>query len=164
MVREYNPHHRFNSYVADAWQRASKEAAEDGILFNPWHYDDKNYPKSSMPAQVASKCVLLEGGESFDRFHLAIMKAFFEDNMDISDEKILISLAHDVDINMDTFTTHLTNHSIVDRVLSEYREAIENYPGMGVPLAIFGRRYHIPGAVPIQIYKRVIDLLKKMKN
>ena len=158
---EHDPNRRFNSYTAEAWHRANLEAAEaeDAICLKPWRFNDETYPKSSMPAQIASKCALMQGKEPFDRFHLALMKAYFEQNKDVSDTDVLLPLARDAGLDIEKFAADLKSESLAEAVLGEYREAQTKYPGMGVPLAVFGGRYDILGAVPIQLYWRAVDLL-----
>ena len=65
---------------------------EDKISFSPWNPDEP-YPASSMPALRAAKCAQLQGEEAFRRSHIALFRAFFEEGMNISERKVLISLA-----------------------------------------------------------------------
>ena len=65
----------FDDYIASHFKRANEQ--EEGITFNPWK--SGHYPTWGMPALRASKAAALQGREKWNRFHLAVMKAFYTD-------------------------------------------------------------------------------------
>jgi len=111
-----------------------------------------------MPAQIAGKCALLQGKESFECFHSAVFKAFFQDCRDISDGEVLTSLAADAGLDVERFRADFSSGSQEKVVLAEYEESRSEYEGWGVPLAIISSRFPLAGAVPIEMYRRAIDL------
>ena len=129
----------------------------DSICFRPWD-TDKTYPSSSMPALIAGKSARLQGEEAFERFHVGVFKALFEDCRDISDREVLVSLATDAGLDIERFRAGLDSGAQEKEVLADYEEARSEYEGWGVPLAIFGDRYPLAGAVPVEMYRRAIDL------
>ena len=140
---------------AEGRRRANFE--EPSVSFKPWD-SSQPYPTSSMPALEAAKCARLQGEDAFVRFHMALFKAFFEDSKNISDRKVLISLAKDVALDIERFTTDFDRGSHREEVLAEYQEHKSKYDGWGIPIAEVGERYPVMGATPIEIYRRVVDL------
>ena len=116
------------------------------------------YPSSSMAAQIAGKCALLQGKAAFERFHHAVFRAFFHDYRDISDRDVLVSLAADSGLDVERFRADADGSSQEDVVFAEFEEGRSAYEGWGVPLAIFDGRFPLGGAVPIEMYRRAIDL------
>jgi len=111
-----------------------------------------------MPAQIAGRCALLQGKVAFERFHDAVFQAFFRDCRDISDRDILFGLADDVGLDLERFQADFYSGSQVDQVMAEREEYRSEYEGWGIPLAIVGGRFPLVGAVPVQFYRRAIDL------
>lgn len=136
-------------------RRAALE--EKSISFRPWD-PGQPYPTSSMPALRAAKCAQLQGEEEFERLHIALFKAFFEDSRNISDREVLLSLAEDAGLDVERFSSDFDRGSQESKILAEYQDAKREYEGWGVPLAIIGDHYPVMGAAPIDMYRRAIDL------
>ena len=154
MVNEI-PGMTVSAHSAEARYRADFE--EEGFNFKPWN-SSEGYPTSSMPALQATKCAQLQGGEAFERFHIALFKAFFEESRNIGDREVLSSLANEAGLDVEKFSSDLDRGSQEKEVLVEYEEARIKYAGRGIPLAIIGDRYPVMGAAPIAMYRRAIDL------
>ena len=137
--------------------RRRADLEEGSISFTPWN-PGQPYPTSSMPALRAAKCARLQGEEEFQRLHIALFKAFFEDSRNIADREVLLSLAEDAGLDVGRFSSDFDRGSQESEVLAEYQDAKREYEAWGVPLAIIGDRYPVGGAVPIDIYRRAIDL------
>ena len=146
---------RFSQRSAEGRRRANLE--EPSIGFRPWE-SSQPYPISSMPALRAARCAQLQGGEAFQRFHIAIFRGFFKDSRNISDREELIKLAGETRLDVEKFSADFDRGSQREEILAEWAEANRNYEGCGVPLAIIGDSYPIVGAVPPAMYRRVIDL------
>ena len=149
----YVPGRLISPHSAEARERASTE--ED--IFQPWD-ENQPYPSSSIPAQVAAKCALIQGNEVFERYHEAIFKAFFQDCRDISNTEVLSGLALDSGLDIKRFRVDSTSGSHEPEVLAEYEEARTEFEGRGIPLALIGGRYPLGGAVPVEMYYRAVDL------
>ena len=155
LVLNDNPNLRFSRRSIEARHRADLE--EESITFRPWDHHQP-YPTSSIPALLAVKCARLQGEEAFQRFHMALFKAFFTESQNISDRKILLNLAEKAELDSERFGSNLAQNSQEKEVLVEYEEAQSKHAGQGIPLAIIGDRYPLVGAVPISMYRRAVDL------
>ena len=146
---------QISPHSAEGRRRALVE--EESISFRPWE-PNQPYPTSSMPALRAAKCARLQGEKEFERLHIALFKAFFEDSRNIADREVLLSLAEDAGLDVGRFSSDFDRGSQESEVLAEYQDAKREYEGWGVPLAIVGDRFPVGGAVPIDIYRRAVDV------
>ncbi len=144
-----------SAHGRESRQRAGSE--EPGAGFRQWS-DDAPYPASSMPALIAGKCAGRQGREAFDRFHEAVFQAFSEECRDISSRQVLLELAAGVGLDVDGFTVELDAAAAEAEVLADLEEARREFDGWGIPLAIVGQRFPLLGAVPIDMYRRAVDL------
>lgn len=147
--------------MAQSWLRARRE--ETGIRYNPWP-DSSPLPTSSLPAQEAAKCAQLQGREAFHRFHMLLLRAFFEQTRDISDREVLISVATDAQLDKERFISDLDSGLQKDKVLADYQEGVSDTRFSGVPTAIFDDTVVLEGAVPIELYRRAVDVLIARKG
>jgi predicted DsbA family dithiol-disulfide isomerase len=155
LVVQEIPNRLISQHSIESRQRANVE--EGRISFSPWD-PDKPYPASSMPALRAAKCARLQGEEAFRRFHIALFKAFFEENMNISDMKVLISLAEKTGLDIEKFRSDFSLKSLEEEVLAELEEGRAEYEGWGIPIVVIGGHYPMSGAVPTAMYRRAIEL------
>ena len=154
-MRDENPVRRISPHSAEGRRRAGAE--EESISFSSWD-PHQPYPASSMPALRAAKCARLQGEEVFQRFHLALFRAFFEDCQNIADREVLLSLAKNAGLDLGKFSSDFDASSQEKEILAEYEDYKDKYEGWGVPLVIVGERYPVVGAAPIAMYRRAIDL------
>ncbi len=159
---EPRPEARISEHSVEGRYRAGLEP--EGIHFNPWP-DSKPYPVISVPALKAGVCARLQSEEVFDRLHLLLFRTFFEKCRNIEDEELLFKLVRDAGVNMRRFRVDFGKPSTLETVLTDHRYYQENFVGWGVPFAMVGGRYPLAGAVPIEMYRRGIDLcLGKIKS
>jgi predicted DsbA family dithiol-disulfide isomerase len=144
--RQISPH---------SMESRARAALEEKGLFNPWD-ENKPYPSSSMPAQIAGKSALHQGEEAFERFHEATFRAFFHDCRDISDREVLMDLAVEAGLNMDKFLIDFESDERRQEVLADVEEVRSRYEGWGVPLTVVGGRMPIEGAAPTDVYRRAV--------
>ena len=144
----------FSEHSADSWHRA---AQEENINFTPFD-SSHTYPTSSMPALRATKCAQLQGEEAFQRFHKAVFHAFFEGSMNISEREVLVSLARKTGLDVERFSSDFDQGLQEKEILADYEDARAGYEGWGIPLVIVEDRYPIVGAVPVDMYRRAINL------
>ncbi|MBE0415490.1 MAG: DsbA family protein [Dehalococcoidia bacterium] len=149
-------------HMTRSWLRARGEE-ENSIRYNPWP-DLSPLPTSSLPAQEAAKCARLQGKEAFERFHMMLLRALFEQNRDISDREVLISLAVEAQLDEERFTSDFDSGSQRGEVLADYREGLNDTRFAGVPTAIFDHTVVLEGAVPIEMYRRAVDVLLKREG
>jgi len=146
------PDRKISPHSMESRERAGFE--EEG-LFNPWD-EDKPYPSSSMPAQIASKSALLQGPEAFERFHIEVFQAFCRDCRDISKHEVLFELASDAGLDMERFSVDFESDERLKEVMSDIEEVQNQYHGWGVPLTVVGGRMPIEGAAPVAVYSRAV--------
>jgi len=149
------PGRRFNSYLAGVWARASEE--EPSLIFRPWP-DLEDLPSSSLPALKAAKCVELRDRDRFALYHMAIFRAVFEQCRDISRREVLISIAADIGLDVEQLTHDLDCRVGEKLVLDDYREARQNGSVIGVPTTIFSGGSSLEGAVPLELYRRAVEV------
>lgn len=145
---------RINPHSTEARRRADLEEAD--VRFTPWD-PGQTYPTSSLPALRASKCAQLQGEAAFQRFHIALFRAFFEESRNIGDREVLVSLAKEASLDVDRFSLDFDRGSQESAVLAEYEDGQTEYSGWGIPLAIVEDLFPIGGAVPTDVYRRAID-------
>ncbi len=142
----------FDDYIASHFARANEQ--EEGVIFNPWKSGP--YPAWGMPALKASKAAALQGKEKWRRFHLSIMKAFYTEGRDISQEPVLINLARETSLDVEALTQALRDPAWERLVYEETREAREIYGVRAIPAVVIHNRYLVEGTVPLSHYKKVI--------
>lgn len=147
---------RSRARAAQSWRRAGEE--ETSICYNPWP-ESSPVPTSSIPAQEAAKCAALQGEQAFKRLHLLLLRAFFEQNRDISNRDVLLSLAEEAGLDRERFIPDFDSGSQREQVLADYRRGRDDPRFSGVPTAIFNDQFALEGAVPIEMYRRAIDIL-----
>ena len=153
---------RISEHSVEGRHRAGLEP--EGIHFNPWP-DDEPYPVISLPALKAGVCARLQGEEPFDKLHLSLFKTFFEKCRNIEEEELLFRLSREAGLDMRRFRAGFKKESVLAEVLADYRYYQQNYLGWGVPFVMVGGRYPLVGAVPVEMYRRGIDLcLGKIKS
>lgn len=111
-----------------------------------------------MPALIAGKCAEKQGRDAFERFHEAVFGAFFEDCRDISNRDVLLELAAGAGLDLARFSPDLDATWGEAAVLADLEEARREFDGWGIPLAIVGGRFPLVGAVPVEMYRRAVDL------
>lgn len=158
LIPDERPGRRWNDHAAQAWAQAA--ALGEGASFTPWN-PDQDMPASSMPALVAAKCAALQGPEAFARFHLALLKGYFEEGQDISQREVLAKLARAAGLDEARFVADLDSGAQQAAVRAEYEEAQQK--GIAsVPTVIFADErgaIRVIGVVPTEQYRRLADWL-----
>lgn len=95
----------------------------------------------------------------FDRFHLAVMDAYFWDNRNVSDASVLIDIAHSCELDPVEFSVLLQDEGLLQVVIDEHNEAVE--AGItGVPTVVAPGGFQIPGAQDLTFYRRLVEKLR----
>ena len=109
----------------------------------------------SRPALEAAEYA--KGHASFDQFHLAIFKAYWEDNRNIGLRSILCDIAERCGLDGDDLELCLNEGWYVERIDKQNEEAKE-LGIYGVPAYIIGSNI-IEGAQPYEIFQRAIAMV-----
>jgi predicted DsbA family dithiol-disulfide isomerase len=155
------PGRRFTGYLANAWARAHEE--EPSLTFQPWA-ESAVLPSSSLPALEAAKCVELQEHELFPHYHMALFRAFFEQCRDISNREIIISIAEEVGLDVAQLARDLDSGKGEKLLLADYKGVKQSGSISGVPLAMFPGGQRLEGAVPLELYRRAVEVTLKNHN
>lgn len=153
------PHHLPGNRISPRALRGRAQAAEaePACGITPWSGD--GYPTSSLPALEAARCAARQGAEAFDRFDIALFRAFFRESRDISAQAVLLELAGSV--GLDTRRLEQDMQSGVERqaLLEEYEVARDAYSSMalGIPFMVINGSYPLIGALPADMYRRAVQ-------
>ena len=132
---------------------------EECITFNPWKSGP--YPAWGMPALRASKVAALQGKEKWNIFHLAVMKAFYTDGRDVSNENVIEEIAEETGLAMEEFTKELRNPKWQKIVYEETRQAQEIFGIRSIPTVIVQNSYLVEGVVSVSYYRKVVEEMRR---
>lgn len=112
------------TYREEAWRRCAAMSADDGIVFTPWPHTER-YPKWSLPALEAAKCVARQGPDAFDRVHLRLYEAFFSRSLDIGDPRQVVDLVSEAAVDQERFLADFRAGLGRADVVADYQAAVE---------------------------------------
>lgn len=143
---------RFRAYT-ESWQRPAAEP--DAGTFRVWA-SDEGPPSHSIPAHLSAKAAAMLGHESFRRFHERLLRAYFEQSRDISNEEVLAGLWREAGLPDAAFARR-EDPEILARVLAEHEEAVA-CGATGVPsVRLADHDAVITGAMPLETYRRWVE-------
>ena len=147
----------FTRYT-EHWARPG--AAEPNAHFRTW--SGVNPPPShSMPSATAGLAVReLFGAEGFDRFHLALMREYFEANRTISDHAVILDVAAMVALDADALGAKIDadHDELVAAVIADHRATLAQ--GIAaVPTVVVNGEHVLQGAMAAEQYHRVVARL-----
>jgi predicted DsbA family dithiol-disulfide isomerase len=143
---------QFRRYT-ESWSRPASQA--DGGRFRAWSTDEPP-PSHSLPPNIAVKAAARQGEGAFDRYHLALMDAYFWDNRCPTDASTLIDVARAVGLDVACFEADFHDVETARQVVSQYKDAIARGVG-AVPTVAIDDEWQIPGAQDLEFYRRLID-------
>lgn len=118
---------------------------------------DTALPSSSVPAQTAAKCAERQGAEAFARYHAALFRAQFSDNLDISRRDVLRTLARQCGLDVDRFEADYAGGEAYEAVLHDCAEGAAWFGVSALPTVVFDEKLSLVGAVPTERYRLMID-------
>jgi predicted DsbA family dithiol-disulfide isomerase len=146
---------RFRAYT-DSWQRPAAEA--DAGRFVRWQ-GDAGPPSHSVPAHLVAKAAAELGPEAFHRMHTRLLRAYFEESRDISDDATLRALWDELELPEEAFELR-REPRLLERVHAEHDEALR-FGANGVPsVRAANGDVAITGALPLESYKRWVARLR----
>lgn len=149
---EDDPHASFSYDRRGHWAAAAR--AEPGIPINLWTRGAR-YPVSSLPALTASRAAERQGAESGERYHLALFRAFFEENRDLSDREVLSDVAAQAGLDMERFAQDAFGDALREEVLAAHVAAVDDFGVEVVPTVLVGPR-RLEGAAAEATYRAAI--------
>jgi predicted DsbA family dithiol-disulfide isomerase len=108
----------------EGWRRCGAMSAPDGMVFTPWPHTD-HYPRWSLPALEAAKCVARQGPKAFDSIHLRFYEAFFTRSLDIADPRQVVDLVSEAELDQERFQAEYRAGLGRPEVVADYQAAIE---------------------------------------
>lgn len=117
-----------------------------------------NFPDDMRIVNSFKAHMLLDHAATKGRQHplkLALFKAHFTDNRDISDESVLLDIAKEVGLDRDDAGAALQSDAHAKAVRAEERVWMDNGIS-GVPTMIFAEKYLVTGAQGPQNYARML--------
>ena len=143
---------KFRQYTK-SWEHVGADA--DAGEFRVWE-GEEGPPSHSIPAHLAAKAAARVGSEAFAGMHARLLRAYFVESRDISDDRTLFALWREQGLEPAAFEER-ADPALLREVLSEHNEAIE-LGATGVPaVRLEGNDAMIVGAQPEPLYRRWID-------
>jgi predicted DsbA family dithiol-disulfide isomerase len=146
---------KFTKYT-ESWARPA-DMEPEAKFTTPWA-SGATPPSSSFPAQMAWKASAHFGEEAQQRYHHALLDAYFVQNRNISDGPELANIAHECDIDREAFVEHFTEQhdALRELVATEHNSAIQR--GINaVPSVVLNELFPIPGAQDVETYERMVE-------
>jgi predicted DsbA family dithiol-disulfide isomerase len=111
-------------------------------------------PGATFLAHVGAKFAAEHGqGEAY---HRAVFRAHWQDDRDIASPDVLAAIARSLNLEAAAFRAALVDNRYVYTVLEDEEWAARH--GLGaVPAFIFGGRYLVSGAQPVEVLREVAD-------
>ncbi|GIX48984.1 MAG: hypothetical protein KatS3mg131_3195 [Candidatus Tectimicrobiota bacterium] len=101
-------------------------------------WKDTRFTSRDLPPHEAAKSVLATHGEAaFNRFHLAVFRAYHKDKRDIANPLELLAIAREVDLDTTVLAEDLRTRKYREAVGADHEEADEQYDIFGVPTILF---------------------------
>jgi predicted DsbA family dithiol-disulfide isomerase len=146
------------THYTERWARPA--SMEPGTTFRTWSGDHAP-PSHSMPTAIAGKAVLRTfGADAFERFHLALMRAYFADNRTITERSVVLDVATSVGLDAAALAATLDAETpaLEAEVIADHRAALAL--GIGaVPTVVVDEEYLLQGALTLDQYRKVLARL-----
>ena len=148
---------KFRAYT-QSWQRVAAEP--DAPVFRVWQ-GEAGPPSHSVPPHLAAKAAARVGPKAFERMHERLLRAYFEENRDITARATLLTLWRELELPEDAFE-QIDDPQLLELTVAQYNEALEH--GIdGVPaVRVDGREGAVIGAQPVETFRhwvtRVLSL------
>jgi predicted DsbA family dithiol-disulfide isomerase len=143
---------KFRRYT-QSWMRPA--ADQPAGRFRVWE-GDASPPSHSIPPHLIAKAAAQLGPDAFERMHERLLRAYFNESRDVTDDATLLELWQEAGLERSEFDRR-EDPALLELVLSEHNAAIEAGAN-GVPtVMIENQNVPITGAHPIEMYERWIS-------
>ena len=146
------------THYTERWARPA--SMEPATTFHTWSGEHAP-PSHSMPSAIAGKAVLHEfGAETFERFHLALMRAYFADNRTISERSVIVDVAASAGGDAAALAARIDADAsaLEAEVIADHRAALE-LGISAVPTVVVDDEYLLQGAMALEQYRKVLTRL-----
>ncbi len=143
---------KFRVYT-QSWLRPAAEP--DSGEFRVWEGDGAP-PTHSIPPHTVAKAAARLGPEAFERIHERLLRAYFSENRDISDDAVLAACWAEAALPAEGFAAR-EDPAILQQIVAEHEEAVA-HGATGVPAArLVGNDAVITGAHPLEVFRRWVE-------
>ncbi len=97
-----------------------------------------------------------QGWRKQTELKLALFKAYFQDDRDVSDEMVLLDIAEDVGLNRAACKAWIADETLTEQVRAEQAQWLDQNI-TGVPAIVFDQRFMVPGAQSAEVFADVIN-------
>lgn len=140
-------------YAPDEWQRIRREvgrqADEVGVPL-----DVPDFLANSREALQAAEFARDLGGESFDRVHRALFRAYFTEGRNLGRREVLLEVCEAAGLDREALEGALEDGRYRDELKRAEDEA-ERYDVQGTPTLLFGR-HKVVGAAPPDVMEEAL--------
>lgn len=142
-------------------QRLIDIGAELGFAFN---YGDGMRIYNTFKAHKLLTMAAHDGGWQLQTaLKMALFKAYFQDNRDVSDEAVLLDIVTQLELDHDGAVAALASDALTQAVRAEQRQWIDQNI-TGVPAIIFDQKFMVPGAQSAETFADVINKVLAKRN
>jgi predicted DsbA family dithiol-disulfide isomerase len=148
------PDARYIEMVKGSWPRVIAMGQQYGIEMK-----SHRFGIDTRPAHRAFKIVQGLAPVQAEAFHMALFRAYFEEDQNIGDPAVLVSLANALGLDAGAVAQGLATGAALDEVLRDEQEAHES--GItGVPAFIFMDKYLLSGVRPPEEMRAIIEQIR----
>ena len=150
---------RFRAYTR-SWLRPAAEP--DAGTFRVWE-GDAGPPSHSVPPHVVAKAALRRGESAFRRVHDGLLRAYFAESRDVSDDATLRAVWAEAGLPAEAFV-ETSEPALVRETFDQHAAALED--GVtGVPaVRLRDDTVVIVGAQPLEIYRRWVTRVRAARG
>lgn len=144
----------FRTYT-ESWRRCAAEEPEAG--FQVWATNN-GPPSHSVPPHLVAKAAARISPEAFEDLHERLLDAYFCQNLDITDSKVLLSLWKQSGLLATDFDQR-EDPSLLEEVVGQHQEAVQ-HGASGVPAVRADGHFGVlMGAQSVDVYGRWLEKL-----
>jgi predicted DsbA family dithiol-disulfide isomerase len=110
--------------------------SQQGPQWKIWEQPE-DYPSRGLHAFWAAEAARKQGGNAFDSFHIALLRAKHEQQRDIADVNTLIEVADSVTLDIPRFQKDLANRQLLARLAQDHSFAVDTLGVFGTPTLVF---------------------------
>jgi len=142
----------YRERILQGWPRV-QQIARERFNVEMKHPGLKN-PGDTFLAHVGAK--FAEQHDQGEAYHRAVFRAHWQTDQDIADVNVLAGIAKHAGLDEAAFREALKDPELRAAVEADERWAMENGLG-GVPAFIFGNRYLVSGAQPVEVLRQAAE-------
>ncbi len=137
-----------------------------GAGWRLWEQPD-SYESKGLWALRAGEAARLQGKKVFEGFHIALLRAKHVDKKDIANREVLIGLAREVGLDVDSFCEDLLNRTLLAKIGEDYTRGVEAHGVWGTPTLVFNGHHAAylkfrpapPPGESVKVFEELFDII-----